>query len=241
MSPSDPLDPASRRCFSTIDRIRSMSPTLRRAEQRVAEAVLADIHAASRMSTRDLARRAAVSEPTVVRFARRVGCEGFTDLKLRLSEEFVTGRMFVQSRRPVISDDADAVAGQVYEGAAQALSLSFAQRDPVALHRAAEVISRAERVLCMGTGGSSANVALEAENRLFRFDIRIGAIVDEYKQRVGAAICTERDALLIFSVTGRPHALRDCVDIARSAGAHVIAVTRADSPLAEASDTVLTV
>ena len=224
---------------STIDRIRRACTTLNRAELRVAEVILADIDAATRLTTRELAQRAEVSEPTVVRFARHVGCDGFTDLKRRLSQDFATARMFVISDRAVISRDAEAVASQVYEATAQALAYGFAQRDPAALQQAALAIVAAERVFCMGTGGSSANMAREAENRLFRFDVHATAIQDEYQQRIAAAICNQRDVLLIFSVTGQPHALRDCARIAAEAGATVIAVTRPGSKLAAISSILL--
>ncbi len=91
----------------------------------------------------------------------------------------------------------------------------------------------------MGTGGSSANIAQEAENRLFRFDIRVSALIDSYRQLIAAATCTAQDVLLLFSVTGRPRALIDSASTAREAGAAVISITRAGSPLAQASTILL--
>jgi RpiR family transcriptional regulator, carbohydrate utilization regulator len=224
---------------STIDSIRRALEDLNRAERQVAEVVLADIAVSTRMSTRELAERAAVSEPTVVRFARRVGCRGFTDLKQRLAEDFATARMFVPSDNAKISHDSDLVAKQVYEATAQALASSFTQRDPGALKRAAAAIDAAQRVFCMGTGGSSANIAEEAENRLFRFDVHVTALTDSYKQRIAAATCNAQDVLLVFSVTGLPRALVESAGSAREAGAEVVAVTRVGSPLAAASTILL--
>ena len=197
---------------SLVDRIRQVEPLLNRAEKSVAKAVLADIDRATRSSTKELAKRAGVSEPTIVRFARHVGCTGFADLKRRVSQDIATARMFVLSDHAVISHDTESVAGQVYEATAQALAYSFAQRDPNALEQAAKAIDAARRVFCMGTGGSSANIALEAENRLFRFDIHTSALIDAYKQRIAAATCQAEDVLLVFSVTGRPRALVDCAN-----------------------------
>ena len=224
---------------SVVDRIRQAEPLLNRAEKSAAHAVLADLDRATRSSTKELAKRAGVSEPTIVRFARHVGCTGFADLKRRVSQDIATARMFVLSDHAVISHDAESLAGQVYEATAQALAYSFAQRDPQALEQAASAIDAARRVFCMGTGGSSANMAQEAENRLFRFDIHISALIDAYKQRIAAATCQAEDVLLVFSVTGRPRALVDCAKMASEAGAMVISVTRPGSPLAEASGILL--
>src|ERR1700678_2009169 len=103
-----------------VDRIRQVEPLLNRAEKSVAQAVLADIDRATRSSTKELAKRAGVSEPTIVRFARHVGCTGFVDLKRRVSQDIATARMFVLSDHAVISHDTESLAGQVYEATAQA-------------------------------------------------------------------------------------------------------------------------
>lgn len=218
---------------SLIDHMRQVLPELNKAERRVAEAILADIDAAIGMTTRDLSEKAGVSEPTIVRFARRMGDAGFKDFKLRLSRDFATGRMFVMSEPSPVAADPASIANQVYEATAQALAYSFAQRNPEALERAAEAVHRAQRVFCMGVGGSSANVAAEAENRLYRFDIHAATIIDPYRQPVAASLCGAQDVLLIFSVTGRPASLLETARLAHANGATVIAVTRPSSPLAE--------
>jgi RpiR family carbohydrate utilization transcriptional regulator len=220
---------------SLIDQMRQALPRLNRAERRVADAILSDIDAAIHMTTKDLSQRAAVSEPTVVRFARRMGMGGFTDFKVRLSQDFATGQMFVMSERTALPNDPVTIASQVYEATAQALAYSFAQRDPVALAEAVAAIETAPRVFCLGVGGSSANVAREAENRLFRFDVNAVALIDPYRQSVAAALCGAGDVLLIFSVTGKPISLVASAELARGQSATVISVTRRDSPLARAS------
>jgi RpiR family transcriptional regulator, carbohydrate utilization regulator len=224
---------------SVIDEMRQQLDLFNPAERRLAEAILGDISGATRLTTRELSRRALVSEPTVVRFARRMGSTGFTTFKLRLSEDFATGRMFIPSESPAVSLDASAIANQVYEATAQALAFSFAQRDPLALAAASEAIDAARRVFCLGVGGSSANVASEAANRLFRFGISAAPIIDPYSQTVSAALCGEPDALLVFSVTGRPPSLLSSASLARQQGAAVIAVTRPSSPLAAAASVTI--
>lgn len=224
---------------SLIDHMREILPDLNKAEQRVAEVILANIDAAIGMTTKDLSSRAAVSEPTIVRFARRMGSSGFTDFKMRLSRDFATGRMFVMSDPPNLALDSVTISSQVYEATAQALAYSFAQRDPEALEKAAVAIDKARRLFCFGIGGSSANVALEAENRFYRFDVGAVAIIDAYRQPIAASLCAASDAILAFSVTGKPHSLVASAKLAREHGAAVIAVTRAGSPLAKASSILI--
>ena len=222
-----------------IDTMRQSLGTLKPAERRLADVILSDISGATLATTRELSRRASVSEPTVVRFARRMGSSGFTDFKLCLSEDFATGRMFIMSDPPSVTQDPGMIASQVYEATAQALAYSFAQRDPAALAAAAQVVHSARRVFCFGVGGSSANVAAEAANRLFRFDVGTSVVIDPYGQAITAALCGASDALLVFSVTGKPQSLLSSAALARRQGAAVIAVTRPGSPLAAASSVVI--
>jgi RpiR family carbohydrate utilization transcriptional regulator len=224
---------------SLIDDMRQQLGTFNPAERRLAEVILGDISGATRITTRELSRRATVSEPTVVRFARRMGSSGFTAFKLRLSEDFATGRMFTLSKSPEPTQDPATIANQVYEATAQALAFSFAQRDPAALAAAADAIHVARRVFCFGVGGSSANVAAEAANRLFRFGIGVSSVIDPYTQALTAALCGAQDALLIFSVTGKPPSLLSGAGLARREGTTVIAVTRPDSPLAAVSTVLI--
>ena len=55
-----------------LDRITASLPSLAPAEQRVARLVLADPRAFATLPVRELAVRAHVSKPTVVRFCRSV-------------------------------------------------------------------------------------------------------------------------------------------------------------------------
>jgi RpiR family carbohydrate utilization transcriptional regulator len=217
---------------SLIERMRSSVDDLNKAERRVATSVLSDIDAATRMTIKDLAQTASVSEPTIVRYARRMGCDGFLDFKLRLSQDQAIARMFVLTEGETLPRDAATVATHVYEAAAQALAQSFAQRDPAAIDRAAEAIAAAGRVWCFGVGGSSAIVAAEAENRFFRYDIPTSSTADPYRQRMVATLAEPGDAFLIFSVTGKPRSLVESANTARELGASVIGVTRPGSPLA---------
>jgi RpiR family carbohydrate utilization transcriptional regulator len=222
-----------------VERIRQALSSLNKAERRVANVVLSDINGATRTTTKELAKRAAVSEPTVVRFARHMGCDGFLDFKMRLSEDLVTARMFVFPDHNALSRDPTDVVTRVYEATAQALAFSFAQRDPTALGRAAAAIQSAKRLFCMGVGGSSSIVAQEAANRLFRFDVHVTAISDPYQQLMAAAICEAKDVLLLFSVTGKPKSLVDSANISTELGATVISVTRPATPVALASTIII--
>ena len=71
--------------MSLTDQIQRTLSTLPAAEQRVAQAVLADPRAALARTVAELAGQARVSNPTVVRFCRSLGFAGWADFKLKLA------------------------------------------------------------------------------------------------------------------------------------------------------------
>ncbi|MGO4570411.1 MurR/RpiR family transcriptional regulator [Microvirga sp. 2TAF3] len=222
-----------------IETIEQIAPNLKKAERRVADMVLQDIEGTTRSSIKSFAAHAEVSEPTVMRFARRVGCDGFSDFKMRLAQDFAVGRMYIEAERKVQAGDAGTTAQHVYQSGIDALATAFAGLEEDALTRAADAIAKAGKTTCLGVGGSSAIMAQEMENRLFRFGLSVTASADPYKQRMLAAIADKGDAFIIFSVTGKPRSLVDAAGIAADRGACVIAVTQPQSPLAERASLLL--
>ncbi|RVA67131.1 MurR/RpiR family transcriptional regulator, partial [Mesorhizobium sp. M7A.F.Ca.CA.001.11.2.1] len=78
-----------RRIPDIISLVKDSYSELRPAERRVADVVLDDVKYAVDASNAALAQRAGVSEPTVTRFCRAIGCEGVRDFKLKLAQSLV--------------------------------------------------------------------------------------------------------------------------------------------------------
>jgi RpiR family carbohydrate utilization transcriptional regulator len=77
------------------ERIKASLPSLAPAEQRVGKLVLADPRAFANLPVTELADRAHVSKPTVVRFCRSVGYDGLSDFKLKLAGTVSEGVPFI--------------------------------------------------------------------------------------------------------------------------------------------------
>src|SRR5665647_2188372 len=86
-----------------LDRINACLPSLAPAEQRVGKLVLSDPRSFAKQPISELADRAHVSKPTVVRFCRSVGYDGLSDFKLKLAGSVSEGVPFIH--RSVDVDD----------------------------------------------------------------------------------------------------------------------------------------
>ena len=72
-----------------LDRIRASIPALPPAEQRVARLLLADPRSFATLPVVELAERAHVSKPTVVRFCRSIGYDGLAFIDALETEDIV--------------------------------------------------------------------------------------------------------------------------------------------------------
>ena len=77
-----------------ISRINQNRPSLRKSEAKVADFVLSNTNEVITMRIVDLASRALVSEPTVIRFCRALGFDGFQSFKLSLAQQLGPGNVY---------------------------------------------------------------------------------------------------------------------------------------------------
>lgn len=216
-----------------LERIRAAIPALPRAEQRVARLLLADPRAFASQPVVELARRAEVSKPTVVRFCRSVGYAGLADLKLKLAGTVNEGVPFVH--RSVSDDDTPAeLLVKVIDNAVAALlkyrNTAGAQSFARAIDALANAARRGRRIEFYGVGNSGI-VALDAQHKFFRLGVHTAACSDGHVQVMSATMLSEGDCAVVISNSGRSRDLIDTAEIARRKGATLIVISASDSPL----------
>jgi len=221
-----------------VSRIERVEAQLSPAERQVAVAVRQDYEATTRLTIAELADRARVSQPSVTRFCRSVGCASFSDFKIRLATTLTVAAAYLKSDR-VFSDDIGQLAQSVMMRAANAVRAALDQLDTTALGKAIEAIAASRRIDIYGQGGGSAAMVEDAKLRLFRLGIPVAAYVDGHQQRMSAATLQPGDAVLAISNSGHSRTVVEAVQIASSFGAAVIALTRPGTPLAGAGTIVI--
>jgi RpiR family carbohydrate utilization transcriptional regulator len=217
-----------------LDRIQACLPALAPAEQRVGRLVLADPRAFASLPVSELAERAHVSKPTVVRFCRSLGYDGLSDFKLKLAGSVNEGVPFIH--RSVDADDKPAeVMVKVIDNAVAAFLKYRNDASTVALERASEALAAAgrnqRRIEFYGVGNSGI-VAQDAQHKFFRLGVHTAACSDGHLQVMSASLLGPGDCVVIISNSGRTRDLMDACDIARRKGALTIVITASGSPLA---------
>lgn len=223
--------------MSLLSRIQILLPDLPPSERRVADLVLGRPVEILSAPISQIALWAEVSQPTVIRFCRRLKCAGLTGFKLKLAGDLGAGIPFIHASLAP-GDDLGHLIGKVFDHAAAGLARGREALKAEVLAQAVAALDRAGRIECYGLGNSGVT-AQDAQMKLFRMGTPTTACTDSQMQRVSAALLPADAVVLAISNSGRTKALLDVVALARRAGATVIAITRTHSPLAEAADLVL--
>ena len=177
--------PEPQRRSATIDivsRMQRVEAELSPAERRVAEIVPPTYEAATRMTIAELAARADVSQPTVTRFCRSVGCASFSEFKISLATTLTVAAAYLKSDR-VFDDDVGQLAQTIMMRAAGAVREVPRPARHGAVAAAIDALAASRRIDLYGQGGGSAAMVEDAKLRLFRLGIPVSA----YRRRPPAA------------------------------------------------------
>jgi len=215
--------------YELRQRLHEFSPV----EVRIANTILADVDAAAQYGVTELAERAEVSAAAISRFATTLGCEHVRELRARLASASAVGKRFLeQQNAPPVS----ALFAQICDDIQASLRHNLANLQEEVVQQLADAICQARRIHVFGIGGCSTVFSQELQNRLMRFGLPITACSDAVVMKMTAAILGPQDLVLALSVSGITPEVISAVEIARTYGARVGAITRAGTALAERSD-----
>jgi glucokinase len=222
--------------LSQIQRARdSLSP----AEKRVADRVLAHPRSALSDPIADIARAAQVSQPTVIRFCRSLGCEGLSDFKLRLASG-LSGTVPLTHTQVTGSDSVLELGVKVLGNTASAILQVRDQLNRDTLVRAIDLLAAAERLDFFAVGHYRV-VADDAQFKFLRFGLPCASYTEPRLQQLAARVLQPSDVVVIVSSSGRVDDLLAVCDTAHERGAAVVAITASHSPLARKADVALIV
>jgi DNA-binding MurR/RpiR family transcriptional regulator len=229
---SAPIDPRA-----VGPRIRMMLPDMSPFEGRITEFLMrTDFD--DTVPLKEVADAAGVSEAMVVKTAKKLGFDGFRELRAALAE---------YKRLPAVDlhqevtpeDTAETILQKVFRTSIQALEETLAILDIKAFKRAADLIHTSRQRDFYGLGGS-AQIARDVAHKFLRIGIRTSVFDDSHMMAMSANLLGCGDLVIAFSHSGRSSGLVDAVQLAKANGASIIAVSNYDTgPIAELADAVL--
>lgn len=225
-------------------RIRGLLPTLRPAERRVAEHVLANLAVAAGYNISDIADHAQTSLTTVTRLCKALGFAGYAEFRLALATDVgrLQSRAWSQGIGTNIAPDdpLDRVLARVVEADKRTLEATASQLDLAALGEAVDALVGAGRIDLYAISGSGA-IAVAMHLRLHRIGCTSFVWTDVHDALTSAALLGPSDVALGISHSGETREVIEPLRVARQKGATSIAITNfPQSPLTDGADIILT-
>lgn len=225
------------------DQIQKTFPKLRKSEQQVARYMLEHTEEMERISLEQLAKKAEVSQPTVLRMLKAAGYTGFKEAKIAFVEE----RMQKKNREHYDilgmqlekSGQIEDVPGIVIGNTIQLLQDSLKTISAKHIEKAVKAIEEATRV-CIFSVENSNSVSMDLLTKLSYLGIHCEFHGDYYLQSIGAGHMKKGEVAIGISYTGTSRNTVDVLKQAKKNGATTIAITNfTDTPLLKYADIVI--
>lgn len=219
-------------------KIQAMYPTLKSAERRAVDFLLTNPEKVADLNIVDFASQAECSEATAVRMAKRLGYEGYIELRRSFA---VQQNAAPEGVYPEISqsDPTPVMLEKVFNSSISSLADTMKVLDVGEFERAVEALVGSRQILFCGIGDGGI-VAREGYLRWLKVGHLAYETSDADEQLFFASRLGKGDVLLAFSHSGRSRTVNNVAKLAKKRKATVVAVTNYPvSPLVKTSDIIL--
>ena len=218
-----------------LTRLRSLYPSLKPAEQRVADFLLHQPGDVLGLSITELADRCSVSEATVVRLCQNMGYRGYQEVRLLFAQDAGLAAHDIH-QEVQISDSTPTVVSKVFHAAGQALQDCQSVLVYEEFERAADAIVKAGSVQLYGVGGSGA-LAFDAAHKFLKTGLQVSAYNDAHMAAMSASLLKKGSVAIGISHSGTTLDVIHALTVARDAGGVTICLTGYDrSPITQVCD-----
>lgn len=212
---------------SVLIRLKHYQPNASVAEQGLLEYILSDPDAAADSNIHQLSRLSYCSPSTIVRLCRKLGFEGYRDMRRELACELAVRHKNTEQKAQRLerSDRLEDVIRRTTYGNITSLEESMQLIEPETVARCVELLAGCDTVLLFGLGASWL-VAQDAYLKFLRIGKRCVCCGDIHSQYLLARSAKSTDAAIIVSYSGYTEEMIRCARDLKAQGTPVIAVTR---------------
>ncbi|WP_326584669.1 MurR/RpiR family transcriptional regulator [Streptomyces sp. NBC_00481] len=228
---------------TVADLVRSRLDRLRPAERKVARVLLADYPSVGLNTVAELANRASVSAPSVVRFAQSLGFEGFPALQAELRAELTRGTTGPLARarwQPEPGSHSELLTHRAGETMRLALG-SLAAIPSTDMDATIDLLSDTSRRVFLAGGRFTGVVAEYLGLHLEQLRPKVRWLRDPAGADLGQVLdIRRRDVVVLFDVDRYQRSIIELAATARRRGATIVLFTDEHlSPAAADTDVVL--
>lgn len=163
----------------------------------------------------DLAREIGTSGATITRFAKKIGCNSFVDMKIMLG-----------SNKPekVVVEDEDEIFSYAYQYYNEVIERTKMLIDKEVIFNVVNELKKARNIYIYGVG-SSGLTGKEMMQRLLRMGFNVHCISDSHMMIINSSIITRDDLVIGLSISGETEEVVHSLRRAKENGAKIVCIT----------------
>jgi len=222
---------------SIIHKIRFLRPQMGPAEKKIADYILENTQDIISASISDFAEKCGCGDATVVRFARRIGFDGYQSLKIGIVGEMSAASSVSEE---ITHEDS---CFEIFKKRVHDISVSLSNTEGVldsdTLTHVANAIINSKRIVVFGLGNSAA-IAQDAAHKFLRLGFNAQACCDNHMQAIIATHLDRKSVVIGISHSGSSKDIVDALQLSKIGGATTVCITNyGTSPIVKACDYAL--
>jgi len=205
-----------------ITKIKTLFPGLTELEKVVADYVLRNPDEIHKLNIKEFAEKVSISAPTIYRFTRTLGYEGYNDFKMDLIKD-LTLRMNISLEN--FSDESiESITRNVFGKDIENLKETLLSIDYDSIKKAVEIILNSKRIVFFAVG-ASLPIVFDSYLKFTRAGFNCFYNTDFYVQKIISIQCKKEDVAIGVSFSGESKEVVDCMKNAKSNGSKTISIT----------------
>ena len=211
-------------------KIKEIYSELRKSEKKVADYILANKIKIEKMGLEEIAENSKVSTPTVIRFTKALGYEGFKDFKTELLK---SGRQnqndydnidLLLDLHITKNDNLEDIPIKLVGLTIKALEETLKFLNYEIYEEAIKLITNANIIDIYGVGNSG-SIGNDFASKLLRIGLNCRAYSDNHLQQLCACHLGKKDLAIAISHSGETKDTVDALRIAKESGAKTLVLT----------------
>lgn len=163
----------------------------------------------------DLANEVGTSGATITRFAKKIGCNSFVDMKIMLGSN---------KTEKIAEEDEDEIFSYAYQYYNEVIERTKMLIDKEAIFKVVTELKNARNIYIYGVG-SSGLTGTEMMQRLLRMGFNVHCISDSHMMIINSSIVMEDDLVIGISISGETEEVVHSLRKAKENGAKTISIT----------------
>ena len=209
-----------------------------KTEEKLSKYILENINDIIYASIQDIAAKTNTSPAAVIRFSKKLGYNGFTELKLDIAKDN-TEEIPLFFEKICQNDSLKTIVKKSMASDTSAVQQTYKLLRIETLNDAVKAMKNAKRIYLFGIGGSSI-CCYDLAQKLSRVGYDVVFYNDFHMQLAATTYITKEDVALAVSYSGNTKEINVAMEHAKNQGATTISITQfIKSPLLKFSDLIL--